>query len=98
MSLPGADGERGLTQQGIAEVIVCGIRTEQCCETTARVAFDLGYQVTFVTEATAISTIAHRDAPAGQTLDGLPGRAGASADGGASTAAAIRLRSILPAA
>ena len=40
-----------LTQQGISEVIVCGIRTEQCCETTARVAFDLGYQVTFVTEA-----------------------------------------------
>jgi len=32
-----------LTQQGITEVIVCGIRTEQCCETTARVAFDLGH-------------------------------------------------------
>ena len=56
-----------LTQQGITEVIVCGIRTEQCCETTARVAFDLGYQVTFVTEATATSPIAHRDAPAIQT-------------------------------
>src|SRR5579863_8276294 len=55
-----------LTQQGITEVIVCGIRTEQCCETTARVAFDLGYQVTFVTEATATGPIAHRDAPEGQ--------------------------------
>jgi nicotinamidase-related amidase len=60
-----------LTQQGITEVIVCGIRTEQCCETTARVAFDLGYQVTFVTEATATSPIAHRDAPAGQTAGQL---------------------------
>jgi nicotinamidase-related amidase len=60
-----------LTQQGITEVIVCGIRTEQCCETTARVAFDLGYQVTFVTEATATSPIAHRDAPAGQTVEQL---------------------------
>ena len=60
-----------LTQQGITEVIVCGIRTEQCCETTARVAFDLGYQVTFVTEATATSPIAHRDAPAGQTVGQL---------------------------
>jgi nicotinamidase-related amidase len=35
-----------LAQQGITEIIVCGIRTEQCCETTARVAFDLGYYVT----------------------------------------------------
>jgi nicotinamidase-related amidase len=60
-----------LTQQGVTEVVVCGIRTEQCCETTARVASDLGYQVTFVTEATATSPIAHRDAPAGQTVGQL---------------------------
>ena len=60
-----------LTQQGITEVIVCGIRTEQCCETTARVASDLGYRVTFVTEATATNPIAHRDAPAGQTVEEL---------------------------
>jgi nicotinamidase-related amidase len=58
-----------LTQQGITEVIVCGIRTEQCCETTARVASDLGYQVTFVTEATATGPIGHRDAPAGRSVD-----------------------------
>jgi nicotinamidase-related amidase len=60
-----------LTQRGITEVVVCGIRTEQCCETTARVASDLGYQVTFVTEATATHPIAHRDAPAGQTVKQL---------------------------
>jgi nicotinamidase-related amidase len=60
-----------LTQQGITEIIICGIRTEQCCETTARVASDLGYQVTYVTEATATSPIAHRDAPAGQTVEEL---------------------------
>jgi nicotinamidase-related amidase len=66
-----------LTQQGVSEVIVCGIRTEQCCETTARVAFDLGYQVTFVTEATATGPIGHRDAPAGRSVDEVlaaPGR------------------------
>jgi nicotinamidase-related amidase len=57
-----------LTQRGITEVVVCGIRTEQCCETTARVAFDLGYRVAFVTEATATNPIAHRDAPADQTV------------------------------
>jgi nicotinamidase-related amidase len=41
-----------LTQHGIRRVIVCGIRTEQCCETTTRHAFDLGYQVDYVTDAT----------------------------------------------
>ena len=60
-----------LTQQGITEVIVCGIRTEQCCETTARLTFDLCYHVTFVTEATATSPIAHRDAPTGRTVEQL---------------------------
>ncbi|KPC91220.1 isochorismatase, partial [Streptomyces sp. NRRL F-6602] len=31
---------------------VCGIRTEQCVETTARIGSDLGYAITFVTDAT----------------------------------------------
>jgi nicotinamidase-related amidase len=41
-----------LTQQGIRRVIVSGIRSEQCCETTTRHASDLGYQVDYVTDAT----------------------------------------------
>jgi nicotinamidase-related amidase len=41
-----------LTQHGIRRVIVSGIRTEQCCETTTRHASDLGYQVDYVTDAT----------------------------------------------
>ena len=41
-----------LTQHGINRVIVSGIRTEQCCETTTRHASDLGYQVDYVTDAT----------------------------------------------
>jgi len=57
-----------LTERGITDVTVCGIRTEQCCETTARVAADLGYRVTFVTDATATSPIEHRDAPRGRGL------------------------------
>jgi nicotinamidase-related amidase len=60
-----------LTQRGTTELVICGIRTEQCCETTARVASDLGYQVTFVTEATATNPIAHRDAPPGQSVEEL---------------------------
>ncbi len=57
-----------LTARGIRELVICGIRTEQCCETTARVASDLGYDVTFVIDATATSPIAHRDAPADRTV------------------------------
>jgi nicotinamidase-related amidase len=41
-----------LTSRGITRLIVCGIRTEQCCETTTRHASDLGYRVDFVSEAT----------------------------------------------
>ncbi|GAA1086933.1 isochorismatase family protein [Kitasatospora arboriphila] len=60
--------QQQLTRHGIGEVVVSGIRTEQCCETTARVASDLGYQVVFVTDATATHPIEHRDAPAGRSL------------------------------
>jgi nicotinamidase-related amidase len=41
-----------LVQHGIRRVIVSGIRTEQCCETTTRHASDSGYEVDYVTEAT----------------------------------------------
>lgn len=41
-----------LVERRIGRVIIAGIRTEQCCETTARHASDLGYAVDFVTKAT----------------------------------------------
>lgn len=41
-----------LTERGIQRLIVSGIRTEQCCETTARHAADLGWQVDYVPTAT----------------------------------------------
>lgn len=44
--------DKWLRDRDIRRLIIAGIRTEQCCETTARVASDLGYQVFFVTEAT----------------------------------------------
>lgn len=40
-----------LTERGITELVVCGIRAEQCVETTARVGSDLGYRVTYVADA-----------------------------------------------
>jgi nicotinamidase-related amidase len=41
-----------LTEQGIGRLIISGIRTEQCCETSTRHASDLGWSVDFVTDAT----------------------------------------------
>lgn len=57
--------DRWLRGQDINHLIICGIRTEQCCETTARVASDLGYRVTFVSEATFTFPMTHK----GVTLD-----------------------------
>jgi nicotinamidase-related amidase len=50
-----ADGmslESWLRHEGVEEVLVTGIRTEQCCETTTRHASDLGFKVRYVTDAT----------------------------------------------
>lgn len=41
-----------LRRRGVGRVIVAGIRTEQCCETTTRQASDEGFEVDFATEAT----------------------------------------------
>lgn len=51
-ALVGTGLEVWLHQQGIQRLVVSGIRTEQCCETTTRHASDLGYTVDFVTDAT----------------------------------------------
>lgn len=60
-----------LTARGIRELVVCGIRTEQCCETTTRVGCDLGFDVTFVMDATATFPIPHRSAPPELSVDEL---------------------------
>jgi nicotinamidase-related amidase len=57
-----------LTTHGIRELRVCGIRSEQCVETTTRIGFDLGYQMTYIVDATATFPIAHPDAPADRTV------------------------------
>jgi len=44
--------ESWLRDHGIEEVLVTGIRTEQCCETTTRHASDAGFEVQFVSDAT----------------------------------------------
>ena len=44
--------EQWLRARGIGELLITGIRTEQCCETSARHASDLGFSVRYVTDAT----------------------------------------------
>ena len=56
-----------LREQGIGRLIVAGIRTEQCCETTTRHASDEGFAVDYVAEATLTFDMKH--------LDGSPLRA-----------------------
>lgn len=40
-----------LTAHGVRDLVVCGIRAEQCVETTTRVGYDLGYRMTYVSDA-----------------------------------------------
>jgi len=52
-----------LLKHNVRRIVVTGIQTEQCCETTTRVAADLGYAVDFVTEATMTFPIPNDDVP-----------------------------------
>jgi nicotinamidase-related amidase len=52
-----------LLARGARRVAITGIQTEQCCETTARVAADLGFAVDFVLDATMTFPIPNWDAP-----------------------------------
>lgn len=48
-----------LVARGIRRLVVSGIRTEQCCETTTRHASDSGFEVDFVSEATLTFPMRH---------------------------------------
>jgi nicotinamidase-related amidase len=54
-----------LTQNHIRKILISGIRTEQCCETTTRHASDLGWDIDFVLDATLTFDMTQPD---GQTL------------------------------
>ncbi|MDA2978446.1 MAG: cysteine hydrolase family protein [Actinomycetota bacterium] len=46
------DLDAWLKSHEISGVAVCGIQTNMCCETTARMASDLGYSLIFILDAT----------------------------------------------
>jgi len=52
-----------LLEKGVRKVAITGIQMEQCCETTARVAADLGYAVDFVIDGTMTFPIPNWEKP-----------------------------------
>ena len=58
-----------LTQNGIQRLIISGIRTEHCCETTTRHASDLGWTVDFCPDATLTWDMQHLDGSALKAAD-----------------------------
>ena len=56
-----------LSASGVNGIVVCGITTNHCCETTARVGGNLGYQVLFALDATHTFD---RQGPDGDILTG----------------------------
>lgn len=47
------DLEKILRSKGVRQVVICGVLTNLCCETTARSAFMRGFEVYFVEDGTA---------------------------------------------
>ena len=50
-----------LRGEGIERIAVCGIQTNMCCETTARVAANLHFDMTFVLDATHTYDLSDRN-------------------------------------
>ncbi|MFS0866478.1 cysteine hydrolase family protein [Microbacterium sp. 179-B 1A2 NHS] len=47
------DLDAWLREEGVRQVVIAGITTNHCCETTARIAGNLGYDTYFALDATA---------------------------------------------
>ena len=51
-SFTGTELEKWLRDNGVSRVAICGYMIQMCCDTTARQAFHLGFQVDFLSDAT----------------------------------------------
>lgn len=50
-----------LAKRSFRNIVICGITTNRCCETTARMAGNLGYTTSFVLDATDAFDLTHSD-------------------------------------
>ena len=50
-----------LSKRNFRNLVICGITTNFCCETTARMAGNLGYKTSFVIDATDAFDVKHPD-------------------------------------
>lgn len=60
-ALVGTDLSQWLHSHAIEKLVVSGIRTEQCCETTTRHASDEGWEIDFALDATLTFTMQNLD-------------------------------------
>jgi nicotinamidase-related amidase len=58
-SFTGTDLESWMRQNQIDTVVITGYMTQMCCDTTARQAFHLGFQVEFISDATGTLQVAN---------------------------------------
>ncbi|MHB1056168.1 MAG: cysteine hydrolase family protein [Thermoleophilia bacterium] len=56
-SFTGTELKTWLEDKGIRRIAVCGYMTQMCCDTTARQAFHMGFQVDFLSDATGTLSI-----------------------------------------
>jgi nicotinamidase-related amidase len=53
----GTELEKWLREQDIERVAICGYMAQMCCDTTARQAYHLGFQVDFLSDATGTLSV-----------------------------------------
>lgn len=58
-SFTGTDLESYLNENGIDTVVICGHMTQMCCDTTARQAMHLGFNVEFLSDATGTLNVSN---------------------------------------
>ncbi len=60
-SFRGTGLQAELQRRGIQQLVICGMMTQMCVDTTTRAAFDLGYQVQVAIDATACPALKFRE-------------------------------------
>jgi len=60
-SFRGTSLQEELKKENISELVICGAMTHMCVDTTVRAAFDLGYNITLISDACATKNLEFGD-------------------------------------